>query len=151
MSVSPDLIGRVTDAESEEVKQGRQLPPEQLYPVLFFYALRGRIRDEGSVPSQSVYLALGIRIDGTRQVLGLWIKQNEGARFWLPVMNELKGRCMQDCLTAVVMGPKGLPQAMRSAFPEAGVQTCIVHRMWRGLSLCSHPECREMARHMQAI
>ena len=116
-----------------------------------FYALRVRIRDEGSVRSQAVYLALGIRMDGTRQVLGLWIKQNGGARFWLPVMNELKGRCMQDCLTAVVMGLKGLPQAMRSAFPEAGVQTCIVHGMWRGPGLSSHPECREMARHMQAI
>ena len=76
-------------------------------------------------------------MDGTKQVLGLWIEQNEGARFWLKVMNELKGRGMLDCLIAVVDGLKGFPQAIRSAFPEAGVQTCIVHLMRRGLSLCS--------------
>ena len=151
VSVSPDLISRVTDAVNEEVKQWQQLPLDPLYPVLFFDALRVRIRDEGSVRNKAVYLALGIRMDGTKQVLGLWIEQNEGARFWLKVMNELKGRGMQDCLIAVVDGLKGFPQAIRSAFPEAAVQTCIVHLMRHGLSLCSYRERREMARHMKAI
>ena len=96
-------------------------------------------------------LALGIRIDGTKQVLGLWIEQNEGAHFWLKVMNELQGRGMQDCLIAVADGLKGFPQAMHSAFPEAGVQTCIVHLMRHGLSLRSCRERRDTARHMQAI
>ena len=151
VSVSPDRISRVTDAVNGEVKQRRQLPLDPLYPLLFFDALRVRIRDEGSVRNKAVRLAPGIRMDPARQVLGLWIEQNEGARFWLQVMSELKGRGMQECLIAVADGLKGFPQAMRSAFPEAGVRTCIVHLMRHGLSLCSYRERREMARHMQAV
>ena len=103
-----------------EVKQWRQLPLDPLCPLLFFDALRVRIRDGGSVRNKAVRLALGIRMDPARQVLGLWIEQDEGARFRLQVMSELKGRGMQDCLIAVADGLKGFPQAMRSAFPEAG-------------------------------
>ena len=137
VSVSPDRTSRVADMVNGEVKQWRQLSLEPLCPLLFFDALRVRIRDEGSVRNKAVHLALGIRMDPARQVLGLWIEQNECARFWLQVMNELKGRGMQDCLIAVADGLKGVPQAMRSAFPEAGVHTCIVHLMRHGLSLCS--------------
>ena len=151
VSVSPDRISRVTDAVNEEVKQRRQLPPDPVCPLLFFDALRVRIRDEGSVRNKAVRLPLGIRMDPARQVLRLWIEQNEGARFRLQVMNELKGRGMRDCLIAVADSLKGFPQAMRSAFPEAGVRTCIVHLMRHGLSLCSCRERRAMARHMQAV
>ena len=151
VSVSPDRISRVADAVNGEVKQWRQLPLDPLCTLLSFDALRVRIRDEGSVRNKAVRLALGIRMDPARQVLGLWIEQSEGARFWLQVMNGLKGRGMQGCLIAVVDGLKGFPQAMRGAFREAGVRTCIVHLMRHGLSLCSCRERRAMARRMQAI
>ena len=101
--------------------------------------------------SKAVHLALGTRMDGVKQVPGLWVERSEGARFWLKVTNELKGRGMRDCLIAVADGLKGFPQAIRSAFPEAGVGTCIVHPMRHGLSLCPYRERREMARHMKAI
>ena len=145
VSVSADLIRRVTDAVHEEVKQWQGRPLDAVYPVLFFDALRVRIRDEGAVRSKAVYLALGIRADGTKEILELWIEQSEGARFWLRVMSELKGRRVQDCLIAVVDGLKGFPEAIRRVFPQAAVQTCIVHLMRHGLSLCSYKERREMA------
>ena len=151
VTVSPDLISRVTDAVSDEVKQWQSRPLDPVYPVLFLDALRVRIRDEGTVRNKAVYLGLGIRMDGTKEVLGLWIQQNEGARFWLQVMNELKTRGVRDCLVAVVDGLKGFPQAIRSAFPEAQVQTCIVHLMRHALSLCSYKDSRPMARHMKEI
>ena len=110
-----------------------------------------RIRDEGTVRNKAVYPGPGIRMDGTKEVPGLWIQQNEGARFWLKVMNELKTRGVRDCLIAVVDGLKGFPQAIRSAFPEAQVQTCFVHLMRHALSLCCCKDRRPMARHMKQI
>src|SRR5689334_7206642 len=98
-----------------------------MYPLVFFDALRVRIRDEGTVRNKAVYLALGVAADGTREVLGLWIEQNEGAKFWLKVMNELRNRGVEDVLLAVVDGLKGFPEAITAVFPEASVQTCLVH------------------------
>ena len=151
ISVSPDLISRATEAVTEEAKSWQQRPLDAVYPVLFLDAIRVRIRDEGTVCNKAVHLALGLRVDGTKELLGLWIEQNEGAKFWLKVLNELKGRGMQDCLIAVVDGLKGFPQAIASAFPETQVQTCIVHLMRHGLSLCSYKERKEMAGDMKAI
>ena len=151
VTVSPELISRVTDAVSDEVKRWQGRPQDPVYPALFLDALRVRIRDEGTVRNKAVYLGLGIRMDGTKEILGRWIEQNEGARFWLQVMNELKTRGVRDCLVAVVDGLKGFPQAIRSAFPEALVQTCIVHLMRQTLSLCSYKDRRRMARHMKEI
>ena len=151
VAVSPDLISRVTDAGNDEVKQWQQLPLDPVYPVLFFDALRVRIRDEGTVRNKAVYWALGIRSDGTKQVPRLWIERNEGARFWLQVMNELKSRGMQDCLSAVVDGLKGFPRAIRSAFPEAQVQTCSVHLMRHCLSLCFYKRRCPMVSDMRTL
>ena len=150
VTVSPDLISRVTDAVSDEVKQWQSRPLDPVCRVLFLDALRVRIPDEGTVRNKAVYLGLGIRIDGTKEILGLWIEQNGGARFWLKVMNELKTRGVRDCLIAVVDGVKGFPQAIRSAFPEAQVQTCIVHLMRHALRLCSNKD-RRMARQRKEI
>lgn len=111
---------------------------------MFFDALRVRIRDEGTVRNKAVYLALGVAADGTREVLGLWIEQNEGAKFWLKVMNELRHRGVEDVLLAVVDGLKGFPDAITTVFPEAGVQTCIVHLIRHSLNYCSWKE-REAA------
>src|SRR5688572_23892804 len=127
VDVSPDLISTVTDAVLEEVTEWQQRPLLPLYPVIFFDALRVRIRDEGTVRAKAVYLALGIAPDGTKDVLGLWIEQSEGAKFWLRVMTELKTRGVDDVLVAVVDGLKGFPEAITTVFPQATVQTCIVH------------------------
>src|SRR5438270_111132 len=100
---------------------------EALYPLVFFDALRVKVRDEGTVRNKAVYLALGVRADGRKEILGLWIEQTEGAKFWLRVMAELKNRGVEDVLIAVVDGLKGFPDAITAVFPQAQVQTCIVH------------------------
>ncbi len=151
IGVSPDLISRVTDAVLEEVKAWQGRPLEPIYPVIFLDALRVKIRDEGTVRNKAVYLALGIRTDGLKEILGLWIEQTEGAKFWLRVMNELKARGVKDCLIAVVDGLKGFPEAIGAVFPETQVQTCIVHLMRHGLSLCSYKDRRPVAKDMKAI
>jgi len=129
LEVSPDLISRVTDAVLDEVKEWRSRALDAVYPVVIFDALRVKIRDKDSriVKNKAVYLALGITGDGEREVLGLWIAENEGAKFWLSVMTELRNRGVQDLLIAVVDGLKGFPEAITAAFPQTTVQTCIIH------------------------
>ena len=102
-------------------------PAGDLYPLVFFDAIRVKIRDEGTVRNKAVYIAVGVRPDGAKEILGLWIEQNEGAKFWLRVMNELKNRGVEDVLIAIVDGLKGFPEAITAVFPQAQVQTCIVH------------------------
>src|SRR6202790_2262478 len=125
--VSPDLISRVTDAVLDEVREWQNRPLDAVYPVVFFDALRVKIRDESVVKNKAVYLALALDCEGHKHVLGLWIEQSEGAKFWLRVMNELKNRGVDDLLFAVVDGLKGFPDAITAVFPKAIVQTCIVH------------------------
>jgi putative transposase len=127
IEVSPDLISAVTDAVLEEVAAWQARPLEPVYPLIFFDALRVKIRNEGLVRNKAVHLALGVRADGTKEILGLWLEQNEGAKFWLRVMNELKNRGVEDVLIAVVDGLKGFPEAITAVFPQTTVQTCIVH------------------------
>ena len=126
IEVSPDLISAVTDAILDEIAEWQDRPLEAVYPLIFFDALRVKIRDEGTVRNKAVYLALGVRADGRKEILGLWIEQTEGAKFWLRVMNELKNRGVEDVLIAVVDGLKGFPDAITAVFPQAQVQTCIV-------------------------
>src|SRR5579864_8053347 len=109
IEVSPDLISAVTDAVLEEVAAWQARPLEATYPLIFFDALRVKMRDEGTVRNRAVHIALGVRADGTKEILGLWLEQNEGAKFWLRVMNELKNRGVEDVLIAVVDGLKGFP------------------------------------------
>jgi len=127
VEVSPELISRVTDEVKELVNEWRSRPLEPFYPVLFLDALRVNIRDGGTVVKKSVYLALAIRQDGQKELLGLWIEQNEGAKFWLSIMNELKTRGVQDILLAAVDGLTGFPDAIAAVFPKTEVQLCIVH------------------------
>src|SRR5215212_9840575 len=126
IEVSPDLISAVTDAVLEEVAAWQARPLETVYPLIFFDALRVKIRDEGLVRNKAVHIALGVRADGSKEILGLWLEQNEGAKFWLRVMNEIKNRGVEDVLIAVVDGLKGFPEAITAVFPQATVQTCIV-------------------------
>ena len=126
VEVSPDLISRVTDAVLDEVREWQNRPLDAVYPVIFFDALRVKIRDESVVKNKAVYLALALDCEGHKHVLGLWIEQTEGAKFWLRVMNELKTRGVDDVVFAVVDGLKGFPDAITAVFPRAIVQTCIV-------------------------
>ena len=126
VSVSPDLISQVTDAVLDEVREWRNRPLYPVYPVVFFDALRVKIRDEGLVRNKAVYLALALTAEGEKEVLGFWIEQTEGAKFWLKVMNELQARGLQDILIAVVDGLAGFPDAIGTVFPRTTVQTCIV-------------------------
>jgi len=125
--ISPDLVSAVTDAVLEEVAAWQSRGLDSTYAIIFFDALRVKIRNEGLVRNRAVYLAIGIRCSGHKEILGLWIEQTEGAKFWLRVMSELRSRGLQDILIAVVDGLKGFPEAITSVFPQTVVQTCIVH------------------------
>jgi putative transposase len=139
IDVSPDLISAVTGAVLEEVAAWQARPLEPVYPLVFLDALRVKVRDEGLVRNKAVHLALGVRADGTKEILGLWLEQNEGAKFWLRVMNELKNRGVEDILIAVVDGLKGFPEAITAVFPDAMVQTCIVHLLRQSRAWPSSP------------
>ena len=120
-------------------------------PLVFFDALRVKVRDEGTVRNKSVYLALGVRPDGTKEALGLWIEQTEGAKFWLRVMNELRTRGVQDVLIAVVDGLRGFPEAITAVFPQTQVQTCIVHLLRQACCRLLHgKDRRELSRRAAA-
>lgn len=151
VDVSPDLISSVTDSVLEEVERWQSRPLEALYPLVFFDALFVSIRDEGLVRKKAVYLALGVRKDGTREILGLWIEQTEGARFWLRVMNELHSRGVRDFFIAVVDGLRGFPDAINALFPQTQVQTCVVHLVRNSLAYVSWKEYKAVAHALKAI
>ncbi|MFT6063645.1 MAG: putative transposase [Paracoccaceae bacterium] len=136
--VSPALISAVTDAVLDEVAAWQARPLEPTYPLVFFDALRVRIRDEGTVRNKAVHIALGVRADGTKEILGLWLEQNEGAKFWLRVMNEMRNRGVEDILMAVVDGLKGFPDAITAVFQGAMVRTCSVHLLRNSLDFVSY-------------
>jgi putative transposase len=151
VEVSPDLISRVTDAVLEEVREWQNRPLDQVYPVVFFDALRVKIRDEGLVRNKAVYIALAFTADGEKEVLGLWIEQTEGAKFWLKVMNELKSRGVGDILIAVVDGLNGFPDAIEAVFPKTLVQTCIIHLIRNSLAFVSWKDRRQVVPDIKAI
>jgi putative transposase len=151
IDVSADLISAVTDAVLDEVATWQSRPLEPAYPLVFFDALRVKVRDEGLVRNKAVHIALGVRADGTKEVLGLWLEQNEGAKFWLRVMTELKNRGVEDVLIAVVDGLKGFPEAILAVFPEATVQTCIVHLLRHSLAFVSYKDRKAVAAALKEI
>jgi transposase-like protein len=151
LNVSPDLISTITDEVLSEVEQWQQRPLEPMYPIVYFDALRLKIRDEGTVRNKAVYLALGIKADGKKEVLGLWIEQTEGAKFWLKVFNELKNRGLDDVLIAVVDGLRGFPEAIEAVYPQAQIQTCIVHLIRNSLSLASWKDRKSLAAALKPV
>lgn len=151
VEVSPDLISTVTDSVLAEVNEWRVRPLAAIYPLVIFDALFVSIRDEGVVKKKAVYLALGVRKDGTREILGLWIQETEGARFWLRVMNDLHARGVEDILIAVVDGLKGFPEAINTVFPLTQVQTCVVHLMRNSLSHVAWKDYKAVARELKGI
>jgi len=151
IEVSPDLISAVTDAVLEEVAEWQNRPLDAVYPLVFFDAIRVKIRDEGFVRNKAVYIALGILPDGAKEILGIWIEQTEGAKFWLRVMNELKNRGITDILIAVVDGLKGFPEAITAVFPQTVVQTCIVHLIRHSLDFVSWKDRKPAVAALRAI
>ena len=151
VDVSPDLISRVTDAVAAEVTTWQARPLESMYPVVFFDALRVKIRDEAVVRSKAVYLALAVLPDGTRDILGIWIEQTEGAKFWMKVFTDLKMRGCQDILIAVTDGLKGMSEALAAVFPATTLQTCIVHLLRHSLDFVSWKERKQLAAALRLI
>ena len=133
VEVSPDLISSVTDSVLEEVKAWQNRTLDAVYPIVFMDALRVKIRDSGHVINKAVYMALGVNLDGHKEVLGLWVAKEEGAKFWLKVVTELKNRGVKDMFIACVDGLKGFPEAIESVYPETQVQLCIVHMVRNSL------------------
>jgi putative transposase len=151
VEVSASLISEVTDAVLEEVKAWQNRPLENLYPVLFLDALMVKMRHEGRVENRAVYVAIGIDLQGQKDVLGLWTSANEGAKFWLQVLTDLKNRGVKDVFIACVDGLKGFPQAIETVFPQAQVQLCIVHLTRASLNYVNWKERKAVAADLKAI
>jgi putative transposase len=151
VEVSPELISTVTDAVVAEVTAWQSRPLEPMYPVVFFDALRVKIRDEATVRSKAVYLALAVLPDGSRDLLGIWIEQTEGAKFWMKVFTDLKTRGCQDILIAVTDGLKGMSEALAAVFPTTTLQTCIVHLLRHSLDYANWKERKPLAAALRAI
>ena len=151
VEVSPDLISTVTDGIVAEVTAWQSRPLERMYPVVFFDALRVRIRDEATVRIKAIYLALAVLPDGHREILGLWIEQTEGAKFWMKVFSDLKTRGCQDILIAVTDGLKGMSEALAAVYPQTTLQTCIVHLIRHSLDFANWKERKLMATALRPI
>ena len=151
IDVSPDLLSIVTDAVLETVAEWQGRPLDACYPLVFFDAIRVKIRDEGFVRHKAAYIALGLLPDGTKEILGIWIEQTEGAKFWMRVMNELKNRGVADMLIAVVDSMKGFPDAINAVFPETIVQTCVVHPIRNSMSFASWKDRKSVASALRSI
>jgi putative transposase len=151
IEASADLISTVTDAVLDEVAAWQQRPLDPAYPLVFFDAIRVKIRDEGLVRNKAIHIALGVMANGTKVVLGMWVEQNEGAKFWLRVMNELKNRGVEDIMLAVVDGLKGFPEAITAVFPDAIVQTCIVHLLRNSMEFVSWKDRKALATALKEI
>ena len=151
VDVSPELISSVTDAVMAEVKEWQSRPLEPMYPVVFFDALRVKIREDAVVRNKAIYLALGVLPDGTRDILGLWVESTEGAKFWMKVFNDLKTRGVDDILIAVTDGLKGMPEALEAVFPRTTLQTCVVHLIRNSLDYASYKERAPLAAAIKPI
>jgi len=151
VEVSPTLISDVTDAVLDEVKVWQNRPLEAIYGVVYLDALYVKMRHEGRVENRAVYVAIGIDLEGRKEVLGLWTSGNEGAKFWLGVLTELKNRGVKDILIVCIDGLKGFPQAVEAVFPEARVQLCIVHMVRASLNYVSWKERKFVAADLKAI
>jgi len=151
IEASPQLISTITDAVLEEVNRWQGRPLDALYAIVFFDALRVKMRDEGTVRNKAVYLAIGITADGRKEVLGIWIEQTEGAKFWMRVMSEIKNRGVNDILIAVVDGLKGFPEAITAVFPQTQIQACIVHLLRNSMDYASWKERKGIATGLKGV
>jgi len=151
VEVSPSLISQVTDAISEEVMLWRNRPLDEVYPIVYLDAVRIKVRHDSKVINKAVYLAIGVNIHGIKEVLGMWTAENEGAKFWLQVVTELKNRGLKEIFIACVDGLKGFPEAIESVFPQTQVQLCIVHMVRNSLNYVSWKQRKEVATDLKTI
>ena len=151
VEVSPALISSVTDSVLEEVRSWQSRPLEKLYPIVYLDALYVKIRDNGQVQNRAIYVAIGVKMDGAKEVLGLWSSVHEGAKFWLQVLTELRNRGMEDAFIVCVDGLKGFPDAIETVFPQAQVQLCVVHLVRASLNYVSWKQRRQVAADLRAI
>ena len=149
--VSPTLISTVTDGVMDEIKQWQSRPLDAVYPVIYLDCIHAKVRDAGSVRAKAIYLAIGINMEGHKEVLGLWIAQTEGAKFWLSVVTELKNRGVQDIFIACVDGLKGFPEAIETVYPHAIVQLCIVHMVRNSLNYVGWNKRKEVAADLRLV
>jgi putative transposase len=151
IDVSPTLISTVTDAVADEVKIWQNRPLDAVYPIVYMDAIRVKARSNGHVINKAVYLAIGITMDGIKEVLGMWVAENEGAKFWLQVVTELRNRGLQDIFIACVDGLKGFPEAIETVFPHTQVQLCLVHMVRNSLNYVSWKQRKEVAAGLKTI
>jgi putative transposase len=151
VDVSPTLISTVTEAVQDEVRTWQSRPLEAVYPILYLDALYVRMRDNGHVQNRAVYVAIGVNLEGQKDVLGLWTSANEGAKFWLQVLTEIKNRGVEDVFIACVDGLKGFPEAIETVFPKAQVQLCIVHLVRHSLNYVSWKQRRQVAADLRPV
>lgn len=151
VEVSPTLISTVTDAVEEEVKAWQNRPLEAVYPIVYLDAIRVKVRSNNRVVNKAIYLAIGITMEGTKEVLGMWSSDNEGAKFWLQILTELKNRGVQDIFIVCVDGLKGLPEAIEAVYPQAQVQLCMVHMVRHSLKYVSWKQRKEVAADLKVI
>jgi len=151
VEVSPTLISNVTNAVMDDVRAWQSRPLSTVYPILYFDALFVKSRQEGPVKNKAVYLALGINLEGEKELLGLWIAETEGSKFWLSVFNEIKNRGVQDCFIACVDGLKGLPEAIEAVYPDTQVQLCIVHKLRNSFKYVPWKDRKAVAKDLRAV
>ena len=151
VEVSPALISQVTEEVMDEVKAWQSRPLDPLYPIVYLDALYVKMRHEGRVENRAVHVAIGVSMEGRKEVLGLWTNANEGAKFWLSVLTELRGRGVKDILIACVDGLKGFPQAIESVFPQAQVQLCIVHLVRASLNYVNWKDRKQVVADLKPI
>lgn len=151
VEVSPTLISNVTNAVMDDVRAWQTRPLSCVYPILYFDALFVKSRQEGPVKNKAVYLALGINLEGEKELVGLWIAETEGSKFWLSVFNEIKNRGVQDCFIACVDGLKGLPEAIETVFPATQVQLCIVHKLRNSFKYVPWKDRKAVAKDLRAV
>jgi putative transposase len=151
VSVGRDLISRVTDAVMDDVREWQQRPLEDVYPVVFLDCMMVKVRDGGSVKRRACYLALAITMDGSREVLGMWFQETEGAKFWMQVLTELRDRGVGDILICCVDGLEGFPEAIEAIFPKTTVQTCIVHLIRASLRYVPRRDYDQVTKDLRAI
>ncbi len=151
VEVSPDLISRVTEAVMEEVKEWQNRQLEKSYAIVYLDALRINSKQDGKSCTKSVYVALGVDFEGQKEVLGLWISENEGAKFWMGVLNELKNRGVADILIACMDGLSGFPEAVRAVYPDTRVQLCIVHMIRNSTKFVSYKDLKKVCADLKTV
>lgn len=151
VEVSPDLISSVTAAVIDEVRAWQSRPLDALYPILYLDALQVKVKDQGRVSNKAIYLAIGVNLQGTKEVLGMWASENEGAKFWLAVVTELKNRGVKDVFIACVDGLKGFPEAIETVFPKTTVQLCLMHLVRYSLAYVSFKDRKALVADLKTI